>query len=135
MFLASFSIYLYNKYNSYLTLILGLILSYVLHTDYSFLGILLIYIFYFSYSKNQYLCYGIIWVNIKYLNSLTNIIYYLTTKKIYISSDYIINSLGLYIFTIVPFFILYFYNGKKGKKLKIYILYFISFTPYYTLYF
>lgn len=129
LFIASLSIYLYNKNSNsiikYLSLLLGLSISYILKTDYDILGILLIFIFYFLHNKYEYLIYGIIWVNIKYLNNISYILQYIFNKNIYLSNIYIINSLGLYLFTIVPFIIIMFYNNKKGNSLKyiFYILY------------
>lgn len=129
LFIASLSIYLYNKnYNNitkYLSLLLGLSISYILKTDYDILGVLLIFIFYFLHNKYQYLIYGIIWVNIKYLSNISYILKYIFNKNIYLPNIYVINSLGLYLFTIVPFLIIMFYNNKKGKNLKytFYVLY------------
>lgn len=129
LFIASLSIYLYNKnYNNitkYLSLLLGLSISYILKTDYDILGVLLIFIFYFLHNKYQYLIYGIIWVNIKYLSNISYILQYIFNKNIYLPNIYVINSLGLYLFTIVPFLIIMFYNNKKGKNLKytFYVLY------------
>ena len=129
LFIASLSIYLYNKnYNNitkYLSLLLGLSISYILKTDYDILGVLLIFIFYFLHNKYQYLIYGIIWVNIKYLSNISYILQYIFNKNIYLPNIYVINSLGLYLFTIVPFLIIMFYNNKKGNSLKyiFYILY------------
>ncbi len=129
LFFASFFIYLSNKNANilvkYFLLFCGLTISFILKTDYDILGVFLIYIFYFS--KNKYICliYGIIWVNIKYLNNISNILYYIFNKNIYLSNTYIINSLGLYFFTIIPFLLIFFYNGKRGKNMKyiFYILY------------
>ena len=125
LFFASFSIYLYNKCNNLLILFLGIFLSYILKTDYNFLGVSLIYIFYFCYNKTQYLTYGILWVTIKYLTNLITIIYSIFEKNIILSNAYIEKSLSLYFFTIIPFFIIFFYNGKRGKNIKytFYILY------------
>lgn len=129
LFIASSSIYLYNKNSDniikYLSLLLGLSISYILKTDYDILGVLLIFIFYFLHNKYEYLIYGIIWVNIKYLSNISYILQYIFNKNIYLSNIYIINSLGLYLFTIVPFLIIMFYNNKKGNSLKyiFYILY------------
>lgn len=129
LFIASLSIYLYNKnYNNiikYLSLLLGLSISYILKTDYDILGVLLIFIFYFLHNKYQYLIYGIIWVNIKYLSNISYILQYIFNKNIYLPNIYVINSLGLYLFTIIPFLIIMFYNNKKGKNLKytFYVLY------------
>lgn len=129
LFISSLSIYLYNKNSDniikYLSLLLGLSISYILKTDYDILGVLLIFIFYFLHNKYEYLIYGIIWVNIKYLSNISYILQYIFNKNIYLSNIYIINSLGLYLFTIVPFLIIMFYNNKKGNSLKyiFYILY------------
>lgn len=129
LFISSLSIYLYNKNSDniikYLSLLLGLSISYILKTDYDILGVLLIFIFYFLHNKYEYLIYGIIWVNIKYLSKISYILQYIFNKNIYLSNIYIINSLGLYLFTIVPFLIIMFYNNKKGNSLKyiFYILY------------
>lgn len=129
LFIASLSIYLYNKNSDniikYLSLLLGLSISHILKTDYDILGVLLIFIFYFLHNKYEYLIYGIIWVNIKYLSNISYILQYIFNKNIYLSNIYIINSLGLYLFTIVPFLIIMFYNNKKGNSLKyiFYILY------------
>lgn len=129
LFIASSSIYLYNKNSDniikYLSLLLGLSISHILKTDYDILGVLLIFIFYFLHNKYEYLIYGIIWVNIKYLSNISYILQYIFNKNIYLSNIYIINSLGLYLFTIVPFLIIMFYNNKKGNSLKyiFYILY------------
>ncbi len=55
LFIASLSIYLYNKHSNiilkYLSLLLGLSISYILKTDYDILGVLLIFIFYFLHNK------------------------------------------------------------------------------------
>ena len=129
LFIASLSIYLYNKNSNsilkYLSLLLGLSISYILKTDYDILGVLLIFIFYFLHNKYEYLIYGIIWVNIKYLSNISYILQYIFNKNIYLPNIYVINSLGLYLFTIVPFLIIMFYNNKKGKNIKyiFYILY------------
>lgn len=129
LFISSLSIYLYNKNSDniikYLSLLLGLSISHILKTDYDILGVLLIFIFYFLHNKYEYLIYGIIWVNIKYLSNISYILQYIFNKNIYLSNIYIINSLGLYLFTIVPFLIIMFYNNKKGNSLKyiFYILY------------
>ncbi|MBS5794599.1 MAG: hypothetical protein KIC92_07600 [Clostridiales bacterium] len=129
LFIASLSIYLYNKHSNiilkYLSLLLGLSISYILKTDYDILGVLLIFIFYFLHNKYEYLIYGIIWVNIKYLSNISYILQYIFNKNIYLPNIYVINSLGLYLFTIVPFLIIMFYNNKKGKNLKytFYVLY------------
>ncbi|WP_317366816.1 TraX family protein [uncultured Tyzzerella sp.] len=129
LFLASISIYFYNKINTitikYLCLFLGISLSYIFKTDYDILGVLLIYIFYFSKNKYNYLTYGIIWVNLKYLNNISSILYSKFNTNMYLSNTYITNSLGLYLFTIIPFFIIFYYNGKKGKNIKylFYLLY------------
>lgn len=129
LFIASSSIYLYNKNSDniikYLSLLLGLSISHILKTDYDILGVLLIFIFYFLHNKYEYLIYGIIWVNIKYLSNISYILQYIFNKNIYLSNIYIINSLGLYLFTVLPFLIIMFYNNKKGNSLKyiFYILY------------
>ena len=126
LFIASLSIYFYKKSITYLqkflSLFLGMFLSYILMSDYDILGVLLIYIFYFNNNKLKNLFYGILWVTMKNINSLLNIFYY---DFNILSKTYIYESLNFYIFTIIPFFILLFYNGKKGKNAKyiFYILY------------
>lgn len=119
LFIASFSIYLYNKNNicKFIYLFLGIIFSYLFNTDYSFLGVILIYIFYFENNKIKMLISCLCWATIKYFYSLYIIIDSLI-KNIYLKQSYTIYWGGLYLFTLLSFFIIMFYNGKKGKNLK-----------------
>ncbi|WP_408647053.1 TraX family protein [[Clostridium] colinum] len=124
LFIASISLFFYNKNTNYLIkyffLFLGILLAYILKTDYGTWGIVLIYIFYFVEDKKYILFYSIFWVTIKNIDFILNILYYKINDK-----NYIYQSFNLYIFTIIPLFIILFYNGKKGKNIKyiFYILY------------
>ena len=127
LFISSLFIYFYKntKYFilKYTYLFTGLIISYILYTDYSYLGVMLIYTFYFIKNKKYVLMYGIVWCSIKYIYTLNNLIFYIFNN---IKLDkYIFQNLSLYIYTIIPFFIILFYNGKRGKNAKytFYILY------------
>ncbi len=129
LFISSLSIYFFtnsiNYITKYIILFLGIFFAYILKTDYDAFGVILIYMFYFINEKKLYVIYGIIWVTLKNLNNISTILYYKLNNNLYLSTTYISHSLDLYIFTILPFFIILFYNGKKGKNIKyiFYILY------------
>ena len=126
LFFASLGLYFYKKSinfsQKYFSLFLGIFLAYIFKSDYNILGIILIYIFYFNDDKIKNLLYGICWVTIKYSNNLLALSSYNFNT---LSKQYIFNIINLYFFTVVPFVILLYYNGKRGFKLKytFYIMY------------
>lgn len=127
LFIASFFIYSYKNSKIFILkhiyLLVGLIVSYILNTDYNYIGVVLIYVFYFTNNKIHILIYGVIWCTIKYIYILDYLVFYIfNNAKL---DKYIYQNLTLYICTIIPFFIILFYNGKKGKNIKyiFYILY------------
>ncbi len=126
LFIASVCIYFYKNSITSLQkvfyLFLGIFLSYTFMTDYDVLGVTLVYIFYFNDNKLKNLLYGVFWVTIKNIDNLNNLFYY----NVYnLPKSDIYQTINFYIFTIIPFFIILFYNGKKGKNTKymFYILY------------
>ncbi len=123
LFLGTVSIILYNKIKNkfirIITLILFLYLAFLLNTDYSYLGVLLIYIFYFSKTKFQILYYGLFWVILKNINGINTIIFN------NVPINYIQNIIMFFVFTYLAFFIILRYNNKKGKSLK--YLFYISY--------
>lgn len=123
LFLASFSIYLFkitqNNILKFSSLFMGIFISYILKSDYGYFGVILIYLAYFIKNKKLLLICSMLWVTIKNMPNLYIILYYLLSNNIkYLNPRYINQSLCIYIFTIISLFILYFYNGKKGKNLK-----------------
>lgn len=121
LFLGAFSIYIYNnlRYDilKFFCLIFFCFLASMLTTDYSSMGLILIYIFYFSTDLKYCVYYGLIWVLMKNINAFSNILYYL--KLDVFPLLYIENTLFFSTFTFLSFLIISRYNGQKGKSLKL----------------
>lgn len=90
---------LYIKYFfSFITLIFIVSLSLLLNTDYSLWGILLILLFYYLSDNKYIMCiFAIIFIMFKYIPYF---------------------NFFMYLFNILPIFLIYFYNNEKGIKLK-----------------
>ena len=104
LFLGLTCIYIYDKFNKYLSKILiGLVIfiAIIIKVDYGMYGILLILAFYIGHGNKYTRIIGLLLINI----------------WLYLMPDlFELSKVQIYsIFTIIP---IYFYNGKKGKNAK-----------------
>lgn len=118
-----------NK-DSYYAILIGIILSILLKPDYSLVGILLIYIFYFLIKTDKNHSTKII------IPALFFVLYQIIENAIfypYGAIQSIIDFSWIYLGSLISYVLIYFYNGKLGYKNKFLNKLFYLFYPLHML--
>ncbi len=110
--LALYAIYTYEKTNKLIMVFIVALAAQLFHTDYGAYGVLLIFIFHIFHDDFK----GIV----KYMTLLTGTYVFINALPVYTNIDNIrvLLKYSAQLFALSSLFIIYFYNGKRGARVK-----------------